>query len=407
MTGFALAATLAVSCHAADDGARPPATGLIDAFVGGKLLLNLRPRIEWVEQDGKTENAFAMTNRTLMGWETAPWQGVSVTAQLIDVAHLNGRFNEGPAASANYPVVADPDNTDINQLYVDYAGLTGTRIRLGRQSLKLDNVRFVGNVEFRQIMQVFTGLWIENRTVPGLELDYGHFDRVKNIFAQQRQTDIDLFRAAWTWRPDNVLVGFAYLQDQAVTGQATGFADNGNRIVGVRANGAWPIGDWKILYTAEYASQDAYGGGDRRIDARYQRLGGGVGQGRSFVRLDYDRLGSNGGQYAFQTPLGTNHLFQGWADQFLTTPVQGIRDLYLTVATRWHDLQFQAEAHDFRSDVASLRYGSEIDLGVAYPFSSQLTGKVEVARFQEGDVLPGAARKPDTTRIWVTATFQW
>lgn len=407
MTGLVFAAMFAAPCHAAEGAASPPAAGPVGAIAGGKLLFNLRPRVEWVDQAGKADNAFAITNRTLLGWETAAWRGVSVTAQIIDVARLDDSFNEGPAASVRYPIVADPDNTDINQLFVDYAGVPSTRIRFGRQSLKLDNVRFVGNVEFRQVMQVFTGLWIENRTVPGLELNYGHFDRVKNIFAQQRQTDLDLFRAAWTWQPDNVLVGFAYLQDQAVTGQATGFADNGNRIVGLRANGAWPAGAWKILYTAEYASQDAYGGGDRRIDARYQRLGGGIGRGKGFVRLDYDRLGSNGGQYAFQTPLGTNHLFQGWADQFLTTPAQGIRDLYVTVAAQWREWQFQAEAHDFRSDFADIRYGSELDLGVARAFSRQLTAKVEVARFREGDILPGTGRKPDTTRIWVTAVFQW
>jgi len=404
LSGAFVAAVLALPAHAAETPF--PATP-VEAVTQGKLLFSLRPRVEWVDQTGKQDTALAMTNRTLLGWETAAWQGFSVTAQLIDVGRLGDRYNEGPAASARYPTVADPDDTDVNQLYVDYTGLAGTRVRLGRQSLKLDNVRFIGNVEFRQVMQVLTGLWIENRSLPGVELNYGHFDRVKNVFAQQRQLNLDVFRAAWTWAPDNVLAGFAYLQDQAVTGQATGFADNGNRILGVRANGAWPVGGGKVLYTGEYASQSAYGGGDPRIDATYWRIGGGVGQGKTYLRADVDRLGSNDGRYAFQTPLGTNHLFQGWADQFLTTPAEGIRDRYVSAGTTWEDVQIHAEAHDFRSDVRGIRYGSEVDIGVTWTATKQLTGKLEIARFREGDVLPGASRKPDTTRVWLTALYQW
>jgi hypothetical protein len=31
----------------------------------------------------------------------------------------------------------------------------------------------------------------------------------------------------------------------------------------------------------------------------------------------------------FTTPLATLHKFQGWADKFLTTPVNGLADLYV------------------------------------------------------------------------------
>jgi len=40
---------------------------LIDALVGGKPTLTLRPRYEHVEQNGKPENADAYTMRTLFG----------------------------------------------------------------------------------------------------------------------------------------------------------------------------------------------------------------------------------------------------------------------------------------------------------------------------------------------------
>ena len=175
----------------------------------------------------------------------------------------------------------------------------------------------------------------------------------------------------------------------------------------MRANGAWSLGGVKALYTAELARQDSCAGGDRRIDANYSRIGGGMGAGKGFVRLDYERLGSNGGGYGFQTPLGTNHLFQGWTDLFLTTPAQGIRDVYVSAGAAVNDAQLYAEVHDLRPDFGSIHYGSEVDLGATYPITKQLTGKLEYARFQEADRLAGTARKADTTKVWVTLGYQW
>ncbi|MBL8532949.1 MAG: alginate export family protein, partial [Betaproteobacteria bacterium] len=142
----------------AADADPPSASSLNEALTGGKLTFNLRPRYEHVEQDGKTDNADAFTNRTLLGWRTLPYQGFSLYAEAINVARIGDQnYNDTPLASAVYPTVADPENTDVNQLYLDYTGLPQTKIRVGRMSLKLDNVRYIGNVEFRQVMQVFNG----------------------------------------------------------------------------------------------------------------------------------------------------------------------------------------------------------------------------------------------------------
>ena len=396
---------------AADVQSAPVSAGsLMEAVTSGTMLLNVRPRFEQVQQDGKREDAEAFTNRLLAGWRTLPYHGFSVTAEMINVFRIGDQhYNDTPVASPRYPTVADPEMTDVNQLFVDYTGMPQTLVRFGRQSLKLDNTRYVGNVEFRQVMQVFNGLYVENRSLPGVEVDYAHFDRVRNVFAQQLQTEIDLVRAAWTFMPGSQAVGFAYFQDQPITGQNTGFANNSNSIVGLRVNGAIPLaGEWKVLYTGEVARQDAHAGGDPRIDATYSRLGGGMGWGKTFVRADYERLGSNHGQYAFQTPLGTNHLFQGWADQFLTTPKTGIRDAWVSAGTAFNDVAFYTEFHRFDADFGTANYGHEWDLGVTYPFLKQLLGKIEYADFREGDVLaPATARKRDTRKLWLTLIYNY
>jgi len=382
---------------------------LADAIVAGTPILNLRGRYENADQTGK-ETGEAETLRTLAGWRTGSWLGLSGTIELIDVGRLNDNYNDGQNGKTQYPVIADPDNTDINQLYLDYAGVPDTLLRAGRQSIKLDNVRFIGNVEFRQVMQVFNGVTVENKSLPDTRIYAGYLGRVKTVNTRQHETDTILLNVNYAITPADALIGYGYFQDQKDAIAASAFApppatDASNRIVGLRANGVHPLNaDWKILYTAEYARQDNYSGGDSRIDAHYQRLGAG-GQWTNYsLRIDQEVLSSNNGQYAFQTPLGTNHLFQGWADQFLTTPRQGIRDTYLSGGAKIEKAQLLAEYHEFESDFGSIDFGKEMDLSVAYPFIPKLLGKLEYADYNAGDATSG---KTDLKRVWVTLIYNY
>ena len=404
-----LAALILVLPATQGQAAENQAASPLAAVTEGKLLLNLRPRYEHVEQDGKAYDANALTLRTLLGWQTGTYRGFSAMAQMIDVGRLNQNYNDTKNGRTQFPVVADPDNTDINQLYLDYGGLPDTRFRLGKQSIKLDNVRFIGNVEFRQVMQVFTGLTAENKSLPGTTLYGGHLERLKTIFGDQQEIRLDILHAAYEWSPGNNLIGYGYLHDSAKTASSTGFADNSNRIIGLRADGAYPLGDTtRLLYTAEYAKQQDYADGDSRIDADYIHGGIGVDWKIIYARVDYEVLGSNNGVYGFQTPLGTNHLFQGWADLFLTTPAKGIRDAYLMLGGPIGKAKWSAELHDFKSDVGNIHYGKDFDFGVSYPVCKGLTGKIEYAGFREADILaPASARKRDTDKLWVTLIYNF
>ena len=395
---------------AAEAPAAAPAASLVEAVRSGKPILNLRPRYEFVDQDGRPEEANAYTLRTLAGWKTGAWKGLSGTMELIDVGRLNDEYNDGQNGKTQYPVVADPDNTDVNQLYLDWAGLRATNIRAGRQSIKLDNVRFVGNVEFRQVMQVFNGVTAENTSLRNTRLYAGYLGRVKTVDTRQHDTDTVLLNARYALSPSETLVGYGYFQDQPDAIAAAGFSgpaptDTSNQIVGLRADGAHPFGDkWKLLYTVEYAKQNDYAGGDARIDAHYQRLGVGGQFGSYSLRVDQELLSSNNGLYAFQTPLGTNHLFQGWADQFLTTPRQGMRDTFLSASAKIEKAQLLADYHDFKSDFGSIDFGNEFDIGVTYPLMQKLTGKLEYADYKAGDSTSG---KVDTRKFWLTLVFNY
>ncbi len=378
---------------------------LVEAVTDGKLLLNLRPRYEYVEQDNKAKEANAFTLRSLLGWKTKSWHDVSATAEGINVTHLGPqRFNDNAALSSPYPLVADPEDTDLNQWFVDYTGIAKTTARVGRQSIKLDNVRFIGNVEFRQVMQVFNAATIDYQGIDGLRVYGGYLFRLKTIAGMQRKTQTPIVNVRYSFRPGQSIVGYGYWQNQPNTGQVTGFADNSNRILGVRLDGAHPLGaQWKVQYTAEFAKQDRYAGGDTRIDARYRRVGVGAQWKDAFLRVDQEVLGSNNGLYGFQTPLGTNHLFQGWADQLLSTPRQGIKDRFLTAGAKFGPVALLSEYHQFDADSGSLDFGKEFDAGLVYNTPVKgLYAKLEFADYKGGDAATG---KVDTRKVWMTVGY--
>jgi len=406
LLGISLLAALGSGTVSAEE---PPAeaASLGEALTGGKLLLYLRPRWEHVEQDGKPYNADAYTMRTTLGWQTKPFHGLSATVEGINVGHIGpGFYNDNPAiTNSPYPTIADPDMTSFNQLFGEYAGLPKTDIRAGWQSVKLDNVRFIGNVDFRQVQQLLGSASIENKSIENLNIYVSYVWRVRNILNQQLGSQTPIVNLRYGWKPNNDLVGYAYLQDQAKTGQSTGFSNNSNQIYGVRANGAYPLGEkWRLLYTAEYAKQDNYADGDSRIDADYYHIGIGGKWGDYFARIDQEKLSSNEGLYGFQTPLGTNHLFQGWADQFLTTPAYGIVDTYVSGGVKVWKLGLYAEVHKFESDFAGVDFGNEFDFGLTWPIIQRLTGKFEYAQYDAGDA-PGPTK--DVRKLWVTLIFQW
>jgi hypothetical protein len=417
------AAITAVPAYAEEAPAAPAEYTFLDSVKAGKPLTNFRLRYENVDQDGKAEDADAFTLRSLVGWQTAPWHNFSFAAQLINVGVFNDDYNNldkgvNEPGKGNYPVVVDPDDTDINQLFVEWTGIRNTKLRLGRQSVKLDNVRFIGNIEFRQVMQVFDGVALENKgLLPNTTTYLAHFEGLKQINTQYRQANVEIANLRYGISPSENLVGYAYLLDMQ-DGTAAFRGSNSSKTFGVRADGAHVLNpDWKVLYTAEYAKQDDYKDGNDNIDSHYLKLGGGAMFGSWYARLDHEILSSNDGLSAFQTPLGTNHLFQGWVDQFLVTPNQGIKDTFASFGGKVFGVALSGEYHVFKSDEdfttpsgvgTGDKYGTELDVAAAYTYQKWM-GKVEYGRFREDDelgaTLAAATRKRDTEKLWLTVMY--
>ncbi|MDO8596989.1 MAG: alginate export family protein, partial [Sulfuricaulis sp.] len=300
-----------------------------DEGLPGRALFQLRPRYTYGSQSNKPETARAENMRLLLGYRTAPIGDVAFTAQLVNVSWREPKqaSNAPGTFASEYPLVADPDKSDVNLLHADYVGLPDLRIRLGRQMIKLDNERFVGSADMRQMPQAFDAISARYTGIPDTEIHAAHAWHVRTYFGNRFQTSTTLLNARVQSELGLSAGAYGYFQNQPQINNRTGFADNSNRVLGARLEGNTPsVNGLRWYYTAEAAQQRAYAHGDQQIRATYHRLALGPSWKGYSVQLNYERLGSNQGRYGFQTPLSYN-TFQGWAYNFFSTPAEGVRDL--------------------------------------------------------------------------------
>jgi len=318
-----LGALAASGAQAAEDADSAPFS-LADSLAHGRFTLELRPRFNRIDESDKPLLTEGTTVRAIAGWRSAPYRGLRLTVEAIHTDHIGAKqFNDEGAlfASAPYPLLPDPRYTGVNQVFAEYTGFEATRVRIGRQVVRLDDQRWVSDNDFRQVPQLFDGVSVVTSALARTELSAGYYRRVRDTSGNVDKLRLTLLHASWNPLPGQVLSAYAYFHDQADNGAFTGFTDNSYRLAGARAEGAVPIaGATAITYLAERARQNAYAGGDARIDARYWRLGAGVGDTRWTLRYDYEVKGSNAGAYGLQAPLTDFYQFNGWTLHFFNTP---------------------------------------------------------------------------------------
>ena len=401
---------LAQRAHAADES-----FSLGDALINGRFTLELRPRYNHIRESDRPEVTEGTTIRAVPGWQSAPWHGAKVVAELLHTGHLGTReYNDNVTRTGTspYPLLPDPGYTGANQLYVDLMLQESTRLRAGRQFVKLDNLRFISDNDFRQTPQTFTGVMATNTAIENTQLMAGHFIRVRTATGAYNPLELTLLHAAWNPLRDHSLAAYVYLHDQPQTANNTGFANNSNRTTGLRAEGSFAAYGFEFPYLAEWATQRPWSGGDYRIDARYRRLGGGIGgnSGGSgggnpwVVRYDDEVKGSNRGVYGLQTPFTDLYAFNGWALHFTTTPRQGLRDRWATVRWQTGPVTLYAEAHRFTSDTGGLDFGRETDVSASYPLRDNAILRLQHARYRPKDG-PVAQNRVDKTWLMLTYTY--
>lgn len=373
----------------------PAAPPLEEALVTtAEVYAHLRYRYEHVDDDLAANDANASTLRSVFGYRSGVFHGFSarLEAELVNRV-FSGDYREYPGQpGSDAAVVADPDSTELNQGYLQYQAPGHNRLRLGRQAITYREApfhRYMGTVLWRQNWQTHDAVSLESRFFAHTRLSYAYIWNVNRIFGDDAPAPLDdfdsdshVFNVHYDRFSAANVETYAYLLDFDNAPAAAG------QTYGLRVNGGYPLHDRVTpVYTLEYAYQTDYGANPGDYDVSYQLYEGGFRfrpgavVDSLLVKGSYERL-SGTGTFAFQTPLGTNHAFQGWADRFLTTPADGIRDTYVTGVATARGFKLIAAYHVLESDKFDYRYGEEFDIELSRGLGQYVTLGIKYADYQ-------------------------
>jgi hypothetical protein len=374
-----------------------------------KPIVDTRLRFESVEQDGVVQTADALTLRGRLGLESGKVAGTSLLAEGEFVRPIVEDYNSTTNGNVVYPVVADPRSSELNRLQLTNSSLPLTYVTLGRQSITLDDHRFVGNVGWRQNEQTFDAIRVVNQSVPRVTLDVTYLDQVNRVFGRDSiqgryYGDSVLANASYDTKPGR-LTAFAYRVAIDPIAGVPGAVRDASETFGLRYSGARWIDAVKLSYIASYATQHEAARNPLSFDLDYYLGEINAAYGPYSLGAGVEILEGDGAK-GFTTPLATLHKFQGWADKFLTTPVDGIDDRYLTAGIsrqRWAALDVLsvvASYHSYAAERGSTRYGSEADLQAQAKWR-HLTGTLKYASYRAANLLT------DTTKWWLQIEYVW
>jgi hypothetical protein len=412
------------------------ASPLLEAIAAGHPVIDLRARYENVGDNSKAlQTGEAGTLRARLGYETGAWDGLSVQADFDQLWLLGGDYNSTRNGKTALPAIADPAMTALNRLQLTYASDFDTKFVLGRQRLLIGNQRFVGNSGWRQHEQTFDALSAANTSIPGVTFTYAYLYRVNRVYgpdlpvpsntaaaaagqASYYKSNSHVLNAVYTGMAGLRLEGYAYLLDLSAPGygvlpaQQSATARLSTATYGARADYGIPLTDEiGAKLTGEFAHQTNYAGNPLSFGLNYY-LGeaSATWQGAKAL-VGYEVLEGNG-TIGFATPLATLHAFNGWADMFLTTPVNGLKDFYVQAgyslpADAWglKSVNPAIVYHTYTTDVLAAGIGTEWDAQAELVADSNLSFLFKYAGYQgSGAAVGGFA---DKSIFWLQTAWKY
>ncbi len=418
---------------------------IAQAATSGIFTANARLRYEEVDDDAFAGGAKALTLRTRLAYETAPFYAFTLLTEgenVSDVGNIDSYQLPAPPAPAadGNAVIADPEGTELNRFQLRYRGISKADLILGRQYLVYDNQRWIGNVGFRQNDQTFDAFSAVYKGVDDFTFNYAYSDRVNGITPEFNiKTKDNLFNISYNGFTWGKLIAYSYnLQNDDDTLSLApnridvnpGMRFVSNDSAGMRLDGAYNLPTTvplRAVYRAEYAYQEAKvydkPNVENSYDADYKlaELGlvWGFGEGEFALSpmLGYESLGSDDGAYGLQTPYATKHAFNGWADQFLVTPKEGLVDQYVLLGFDWNTyaIKTMLQYHDYESQSDNLTTKSRLNLGSETSVQAIKTfgpkwavgAKYSVYQQAGSDREVAASGKKDVDKVWAWVEFNF
>ncbi len=364
----------------------------------GQINMDLNVRYENVttENTGR-KTAEAFTARLRLGYLTPNFHGFNAFAEFEANQDIAGRYSSsrnGRRRNLNHDIIQDPQDTELNRLWISFDGIPDTTIKVGRQRIKLDNDRFIGNVGWRQMEQTYDSVMLTNQSLPNTIIKVGFIDKVKQITSATVGMSSPIVNVSYNFEDIGKLTGYGYWLDY--DNRATSRLST--QTYGVRFDGNREINkNFTAHYTLEFAHQSDYADNPNSYDVDYYNLMGGITAYGITFKGAIEQLGGQNG-FIFTTPLATGHAFQGWADTFLVVqPPQGIRDVQGIISAKIMGTKIMGVYHDFTDESGARDYGEEYDFLVTRMFAKHYSLLAKYA------VYNGDQFGVDTQKIWLQA----
>lgn len=341
-----------------------------------KPLAEMRTRYEDVSQDGTAREAQALTTRIKAGVTASDDDWVALV-EANALLSIDGDYNSTTNGKTQFPLVTDPQTVGLHRAQLTYRGISKTAITVGRQYVGFDDERFIGRSLWRQNEQVFDAARVSAEPIKGLKLEAVYIWNDQTIYgidgsgARPGSVRGDNFLLHGSYAlPIGTLTGFAYLIDQdsplvyTKSSQTYGARFAGNHRFARQV---------KLDYALSYARQSEYGRNPNDYRANYYFADATLDLNGPAVGGGYEVLGADKGKAltSFATPLSSLNRWNGWADVFLVTPPNGLRDAYASAGYTWKKagpftgVNASATYHRFDSDRSGLHYGDEWDANLS------------------------------------------
>lgn len=374
----------------------------------GKINLDMRYRYELADVNGNgKETAHANTIRFRLGYLTPEFHGLQAFAEFEGNVAMQRDYDSDPTPlnklgtfpnNTNRQVIADPQEAEFNQGWLKYK-IFDTEFKGGRQRIIVDDSRFIGNVGWRQMEQTYDSALITSNFFENLTLQAGYIGQVKNILSIDDTIKLPFANASYKIKDLAKVSVYAYWLAYYDTGQTGRSAQT----YGFTVAGSPKITKGvKLHYRGEYSYQGDYknnpavGGFDLN---RYNLMLGATAFNVT-AKAAIEELGGNGTN-SFQTPMGTNHKFQGWADLFLKTPVNGIRDVNASLSTKVLGTKLAFVYHNFKSSTKSIDYGNEYDFLITKKFGKHYSLLAKYAYYDADENAAGNIYNKDVNEFWL------
>jgi len=359
-----------------------------------RVSTDARFRYQFLEQDSFEPDANSATLRLHTALEFDLTDHFTFLVEGEAITSLVDDFNDGTGNNPQFPVIPDPSGLELNRLQLTTSIIPQTRVTLGRQRIAIDDSRFIGVFNFRQNDQTIDAIRVETRLLgPGV-LDVGYFNQVNRPLGNDNINGVfegaSFFVNYGTQTPIGRIAGFHYSTEL----ETQPFRDNRNseqpivtapigtnptpilgvnlssQTTGVRILGRRHWDGFGVVWEGAFARQSDLADNPLNYSANYGLAELTLEPKQWTVKLRAEILGSGDGQ-GFQTPLGTLHKFQGFADQFLVTPEDGVRDYSALVQYNFGQIgpfsavKAFARHHWFEADTDRRNYGQELNLSLS------------------------------------------